>query len=401
MRPDPSGKKILILAFILALTLRALFVISTPLKPYIDEICYDTTAQNIIQGRGYSSSLSGILDSNRPPLFPFLLAGIYGIFGPSHLAAKLALALIGSLTCLFIYLIAKEVFNKRVATVALLISIVYPFFIYYTGRLLTETLFVFLLATTILELIKVTKTHFLKDQLLVGGLLGLAILTRPVLSFFPIAILILLFVLFENKKIALKNFAIIFLVMVVILAPWTIRNYKIHHNFVLVSTIGGLAFWGGNNPQAVDGGWFDVITPEEFKNLSEVEQSKRFYQMGFSFIRENPKLGAKRAFLKVGRFWSLYPRTTKRDKIISLFSYGLLLPFSILGAFLSLKRWRKVLVLYLTILYFTGMSVIFYGSTRFRLPIEPYIIIFGGAGLNYLIEKIKKRSTFEYRTENP
>jgi 4-amino-4-deoxy-L-arabinose transferase-like glycosyltransferase len=378
---------------LVALVIRVLFVTFMPLEPYSDELVYDTIARNLASGGGFSSTLGAVPDSVRPPGFPFLLAGIYYFFGYSHLAVKLVLSLFSALLCLFIYFIAAEVFHRRVAIISSLIAVIYPFFIYYTGRLLTETLFVFLLALAILSFIKVIKTYSFRHAILTGGLLALAILTRPVLFLFPLVIFLAIFFTrgLKTKPKRLRSFTAIFCTVLALLAPWTIRNYRLHQEFVPVATIGGSTFWGANNPQIRDGGWVAGFTPLEFQTLSEVKRSKGFYQMGFDFIKENPACAFRRAFLKIGRLWSLYPHTTRRDKLISLFSYGLLVPFSILGMVYALKRWREVSIFYLTFLYFTGMSMIFYGSTRFRLPIEPYFIIFGALGIDYVIRRIERQ----------
>ena len=70
------------------------------------------------------------------------------------MVVRIIQAFIGTLTCLNIYLIGKQVFDKDVGKISLLIASIYPFPVYYTGALLTENIFTFLLSLSVLQLLK-------------------------------------------------------------------------------------------------------------------------------------------------------------------------------------------------------------------------------------------------------
>jgi hypothetical protein len=100
-------------------------------------------------------------------------------------------------------------------------------------------------------------------------------------------------------------------------------------------------------------------------------------------------------FFKLVRFWSVFPTSSKataRDMIVSLLSYGVLLPFFLAGMILALKLPQRPWVLYAWILHFCLMTLLVYGSTRLRAPVEPVLLLFGAL----TVEKIWMRSCMRH-----
>ena len=76
--------------------------------------------------------------------------------------------------------------------------------------------------------------------------------------------------------------------------------------------------------------------------------------------------------------------------------YTVMLPFSALG-FLSIRRrFKEFYPIILPIIYFQIMTLIFYGSPRFRLPIEPYLFILSVIGMIVGAEYILKKWGVKY-----
>jgi len=390
-----NKKLFLLVIFILALALRVVYMLTLEDRIYWpDGWGYDTVAQNVIAGRGYILTLDFPMVAVRAPGYPTFLGLIYLLTGHSLLMVRLMQAVVSALTVAVVYCLGKRVFNERAGRIAGVVACFYPFFIYYSGYVLTETLFIFLLALSMLLLVKTLDKTSLKLQIITGCLWGIAALTRPV------ALLVLPFILFwlglgrlRYRKPFLKEFTVIFLFMLMTIAPWTIRNYIVLGEFVPVTTQGGWVLYESNNPLATGGTWENVRPPimDELEGLSETEWNRYLSKAAKKYIREHPGRFLALAVRKQLRFWSLVPNAYTHQswkyKLISLGSYGLILPLAVLGIFLSLKKSKKAAILFLPVLCFALIHMIFLGSIRYRVPIMPYMIIFAAYGIGYLYDK--------------
>ncbi len=74
----------------------------------------------------------------------FFLALLYKIFGVNLFVVRLVQALLGAVSCGFLFLIGKRLFNRRSGLAAGLLMAVYPLFIYFDGELLIPVVLIFL-----------------------------------------------------------------------------------------------------------------------------------------------------------------------------------------------------------------------------------------------------------------
>jgi len=241
-----KGKKYLILIFILALILRLTYVLFFPqLEIESDALEYDTIGWNLASGAGFSLD-PRVPTPVRPPMYPFFLSLIYLIFGHSYLTVRLAQAIVGALTCLVVYWIGKEIFDEGVGGATSLIFALYPALIGYTGSLLSETLFTFLLSIVVLFLVRAVKNRSSKLFAVSGAFLGVATLCRSAMISFPLFLLMGLWILHRLNVKTIVHFLVFLLAMVIVLAPWTLRNYYYFHTLLPVAAKGGQELWVGS-----------------------------------------------------------------------------------------------------------------------------------------------------------
>jgi len=332
-----------------------------------DEASYHNQAVRITE-QGFGA-FGPNYSSKRAPLYSLVIAAVYALFGVSSLYVCILQALLSALLPFFVFGIAEKLFSRSVAYCAALITAVYPIIIFYTGVILTETLFVFLV---------VAATWFLiRDQKALGALtLGLSALARPVSV--P---LVIIFSLWKKSWFILLLFCIV-------IAPWLVRNFVVLDKVVPLTTEGPYHFFACNNPLAEGTGvWETKERNLQFKD--QYGHVKNYYREGFSFIINNPKAYAVLIGQKFIRFWNIFPGTPHlRDKLLSALSYGVILPFFIVGFF------RTRTVLHWIILYFFLFHITYsYGSLRFRLAIEPFIIIIASTQIMALFSKVFPRTT--------
>jgi len=389
-----------------------IFVVGLSSPPMYDARRYHALAASLAAGTGFR--VAGELPTSfYPPLYPTVLACIYKLTGSHPSAAYLFQAVIGALIVVLIFCLGRELFSRREGLAAGLIASIYPMFIYFSSLISTENLFVLILMGFTLVLIRVQRSGPRRTAVVAGLLVGAAALTRAFfLAFLPLILLWGLLAFPRERALGLRRSALVLLCALLAIAPWTLRNYLVHRAFVPVSTGGGSAFWGGNNAALLDdssssryGGWvpfgerpdrerllqFEEGESTEF--LLEPDQDRRSYLLGLSFLREHRGEIPRLVFRKLMRFWGVRTRFTSRNMLVTVanaLSYGVLLPFFLFGLITTLRsrdRRRELAPIYLLLLWSQVLAVVFYGSLRFRISIEPFIILFGVHGLSEILKK--------------
>ncbi len=384
---------------VLALAVRLAYVSRMgPQLQWPDARHYDRIAQNLVEGRGFTIEPLNTKLSIRPPLFPVILSAVYAAGGGVG-AARALQAFMGAALVLLVYMAGRWMFSRQTALLAAAGAAVYPLFIYFTGALLTETLFLVMMVACVYSIIRLAlrpAAHESRARMALSGLVpgilwGLASLTRPV------AIVGILFAwgwaaafAGAGRRRLLHAFPMMFVAGAAVVAPWTVRNYAVHGCFVPVTTQAGWVLYESANPLATGGTWEDrePLIAHELVGLSEIEWSRHLRRRAMEFIRENPRRMAVLAVRKQARFWSPVPNAkelrTKRNILIGLLSSGVMLACAVVGTGSVVKRRAAGLLLLGPVIYFALVHCVFLGSIRYRLPVEPFLMILAAHGVMVL-----------------
>lgn len=380
-------KKHIVIIFLLALIICIVYVFAIDHAPLeTDAKEYDTLGYNLSIGKGYINS-EGEPTAFRPPIYPFFLGAIYFITGHDLLWVRLIQAILGAAICLFVYFIATIIFDEKKARLSAYLCCLYPPLIINTSQILTETLFTFFLLLGILLII--SKKSLIK-LMLSGAVFGLALLTRPFLIFFfPF---LYYWILSNNKYKTLKSMAVLTIGVLIILSPWTLRNYFELNSFVPFSNVAGLTLY--NSYIIAEKGFgfnsLEGVGDDYYKINDETKQNKYLLRKTTEYIKENPfqvvRLSIIKGLLFIYPFDGYWYSISFGSKY-NIF-WGVTLCFSAVGIAISLKDndINKKLIYFLFLSFLVGIMV-FYGSPRFRLPIDPIFICFAANGIYYLIKK--------------
>ncbi len=417
VKPELQKKRLNTRRFVLswlavALLIRIVFVLALePDKYYFsDTRHYDAAARHLLEHGNLPS------DYTRAPFYPALMAGIYAIAGHSFLAVRLFEVLLGTLLCLLIYQLALNLFGSTIAKVTLVLSVVFPHFILLSGILYPTLSFTLLLILAVFLLFR--RNHGLFYAFLAGSVSALAALNRPAVFFLLPAWMIWL--LWDRsyflKKRMLRLILFVFGLLLT-LTPWTIRNYHVYHRLVLVQ----------NLPH--------TVLPDLEDQKTNQQEIKSGFRKTVDYLRHNPTGSQKDALSKtvmhylhdpIGtckyvakemvHFWSPYPdRLDSGDpsyrsaiysqdhrmftngeifwKLLPYFSTLIMVPTMLLAFFglVKLYPWNQnVIFMLLTIASMAlGYSLI-YAEVRYRIPVEPLIIMFTAIGLERLTHISKK-----------
>ena len=373
--------------FLLAFIIRLLFVLQSTDVPTADAYVYDRLGLSISQGDGYVNA-HGRPFSFYPPFYPFFLSLIYALFGHSYLAVRIIQSILGALTCVLVYSIGDRLKGRTVGILAASVATLYLVFIKSAELLLTESFFTFLLCMVVFYIFKAReeKAGF-KNCAILGLLIGLSLLTKSAMMFFP---LFLLPAFIDIKKGRAKKYLFMLLFFALTVSPWLVRNYNVFHRFAGVSTQSGIGFYSSYcPPEGIFGRLATLDDPviREAGNISSpVLRSNFLIRKTLEFIVKNPVEVLKLESKKILYFWAPFDWEIMGGKWFN-FAYVMFLPFFAIGLFLSFEEFRKFYPVLIPIIYFQIIALIFYGSPRFRLPIEPYIFILAAIGVLKCLKK--------------
>ncbi len=320
---------------------------------------------------------------------------------------KVADCIVSSLSVILIYKLALTFFKKRrIALFSSLIAMIYPHFLFYATSRLTESLYIFLL---LLALLYLYKERFFWASIL----LTLGVLTRPTLDLLN-PVLIITFAYFIHRysfKETLKKLGLFLITYAVIMSPWWVYNFQRYDHFVRLNIGEGFGLYSGNNPHNKTGG--GVVDPDygvHDLDISPCAHIKNYYAFNqclkkeaLQFMKENPQRVLKLMGMKFVRFWRLWPFTQHYQNPLyivgSLLSYGVVLLLALLSLiYLHRNQWRLLTPVWMLITYMTIVHMVLISSIRYRLPLEPFLIILTAFSINHLIASYERRRDDAHET---
>ncbi|WP_147820455.1 glycosyltransferase family 39 protein [Salidesulfovibrio onnuriiensis] len=368
----------------LAFVFRCVYVLSLgPELRLPDEGRFWCFASNLAEHFTYNC---GGLFAHDMPLTAAFAALCIKIFGPSPVPVRIGFTLFSALTVVLVARLAQVYSGSRLAGIlAALWAAAYPFFIFYTGLLLSETLFLFF--TTLLFLLFAQGA---KKTVHTGVVAGVSHFVRPTLMYFlPVAWCWQL----VTGRSSLFRVLAASAIFILVVAGWGLRNYCFSGHFLVATHGSGQALWEGNNPWNTTGG---VSEPHwEYlrdmpPGLDVVEQDAWKKKQAIAHIKEKPRHFFKLAWSKFLRFWHLWPNAEKygsaKYKWASLLSFGPVLLLSLFSPWVLRDRWKLMGLPWLFIFYYTALHMVTMGSIRYRLPLEPLLIALAAGVAARLVE---------------
>ncbi len=360
------------------------------------------------------------------PLYPYFLAIIYKIFGQNISVVQGIQIALSTGTVWLIYRIGESLFNRKVAIYSAGFCALYGPFIFYSILILKVTLSLFFSCLFILTLLRSCDTP--KNSIIFYGgiLLGINIALRGnYLLLYPATALWILFA-FPKTKTGKKliNLFIFTLGMTLCVFPMTLRNYILSGDLVVTSYQAGANFYIGNNPDA-KGNYtrlgFVRPNPEfeetDFRKRAETlegrplkpsEVSRFWFKKTLNFITDYPMqfigLIGKKSFL----FFNNYEipdnydyqflKTLTPALNIGILSFGIVVLSATLGITLFLWTGPKFYLIYGFIITYAASVILFFVTSRYRIPIAPILLPFSAMfaleGVKQIRRASQKRLTF-------
>ena len=348
--------------------------------------------RSIALGHGFSSPYEGNTGPTawEPPLYPYLIAGVFKVFGIyTHASAWLLLginSLFATLTTIPIFFVAHKTFGERVARWSAYAWALNPWVWYWSIHWIWDTTFTPLVLALLFWLaLELEDWPGVRGWILFGALYGVGALANPtMLAFLPFCGLWIWWRRSRHGLPSLAGVLLASLTFFLVLSPWLIRNYEVFGRFVFLRDDFGLQFRLGNGPSA-DGMLMPYLQPnlnklelENFQRMGELAYADRCKRMAFDWVRAHP---ARFAVISLKRFlyyWNGVPQPTGSRLPVD-FRTSAFLATSVLaiwGLARALRQKRHgawlfagLILTYPTVYYFV------YPHARYRHPIEPELLI--------------------------
>ena len=372
------------------------------------------TARSLALGQGFSSPFLPITGPTAivPPLYPFILAAVFKLFGLYSAASAIVIlgfnSLCSALTCIPIYLTLRSAANHRIARSAALAWALYPFSIYFAADRVWDYALTALLFSTCFWAAQRLHRHGVIAWLGFGLLVGVTGLSNPsVLSLIPFLVLIEILHIRRTssrrwfRSALIRTFALT-LACSAVWAPWAVRNHRVLHSDSLIRNGFWLEFYAGNSGDTTDSNSpaaHPASNPSEmhqYQVSGEIAYMAQKKLLSIALVRQHPAAFAKVTVRRAVRFWtgfwsfsSAYLHREPLD--------GPNVPFcTTLTCIMlfGLRRWwqrnRAAAIPYaLVVLLFPIPYYLTHSSMDYRQPIEPIILSLVVVGLSGLRERYR------------
>jgi len=403
-----------------ALALRLLYVAQISHTPYyepkwLDPLFYWSWAGEIAAGNWLGDRIFF-----QSPLYAYVLAVFRVAFGDRIFPILLAQAVLGAATCVLTLRIARRVLGEREASVAGFLAAVYGPFLFFDGMVMKTSLSTFFTALLVDTLLRSEG----RSAALLGAsgvVFGLNSLVRDNFILFLPLLLLAIPLSFPGRR-QLRACTLFTLGVAAVIAPVTLRNFVVGHEFALLTAGGGSVFYIGNNPEATG-----TFTPPAFvhsepmkehedfiakaseltgRRLTAGESSSFWLRQGLAWITANPLAWVRLLARKLVIFWNYRELADNYDYYevrrvllepvgpaglvlavpLYVVTFGLIAPLGLTGILLTARRWRSLLPIYAVLFGYMGTVLLFFNFARFRVPIVPFLCMFAAAALVTLAE---------------
>ncbi len=380
---------------------RAQRLVDTTFDPYY----FGKMGESIARGDGFLPF--GTLIRRRAPFYPLLIGALYWSFGVKPILVLLLQCLLHGGTTLLVFSLAKRLFGDRPALIASVMCALHPMLLRYVPDLHLEALFTFLVTLTVWLTERFARLRDLRSGVMLGAILGVTVLTKSVLLLYPplFAAALLVREMRAKQRLPIFGLSAMFATMLLVISPWTIRNYVVTGHFVPVSSGFSDAYLRGLIFSRTE-----FITLRQSPYVDAENESNAYFtrlgkEAGTEWQREDweteqilnkemkrrvlaePMLGVRHFFVGIFTFW--YEMTSRATSAVA---GGLALVawlFAGLGIRRALREDRSAWLLLLPILYLNLLLAALLALGRYSVPILPCLIALAAYGIDGLLPASK------------
>lgn len=344
------------------------------------------------------------------PLYPYVVAVAFKVFGVSLEIVRILQALAGSLACVLVAIAGRRFFDWRTGLVAGMALALYPPAIFFDGHIQKSSLDLVLMAALVVGAAAYASHRHGRWLILLGASLGCLILNRENARLLFPFLAVWLLALNRDLPVARRARAVAVFTLATLLpiAPVIVRNYYVARELLISTSQLGPNFYIGNRSGA--SGVYEPLVPGRAsviyeqedavklattalgRPLSPSEVSNYWLSKAFGEIRSDPaawtRLMFRKLLLSVNTIESMDTESLEFHaayspvlRALGPFTFGVLLTLAVFGVAITASDFRRLFVLYGIGLVFIGSVVVFFVLARYRYPVVPVLALFAGAAL--------------------
>ena len=329
-----------------------------------------------------------------PPAYPLALAGMLKFLPDARKAAAAINALAMALLALLFHALVRRKLGGRIALLASLVWITYPFGLYLAMQPGPEPLYLLALLLAAWSALEAGEARPMAA--LAAGVAGaLPMLVKPMALFFPLVLLVFLMVAWTRRRVPLTCFALscsLFVVgLLTAVLPWEAYLWHGTGRLIPAAETGGASVLDGWTFGLKAGAGGDRLSlPEDIeKFMQEVEKLSPTKGSGevLSALRkaanDDPGAFLKLLLIKAGRCWFGTDEMWHEGKTLAIQAFYLLL--SVIGAVAWWRRGRPgqglVLMLLILLLYHWGAATAALSILRYMVPAGFLMAVMGAMAI--------------------
>ena len=339
---------------------------------------------------------------HQAPLYPYVLAAIFRLFGRTQEIVGYVQAVLGAATCWLTWLLTRRLVSPLAALVAGMSLAFMGAFYFYDAFLLRDGLMALLAVLLALAGDAAFKRGRPSDWLATGAALGLFTLAKETgTALLVAAVLLVLWGWRRQPRRAALSIALVLAGWGVVCAPAFVRNRLVKADTFRLSTRGPEVFVAGNAYGQDGVGWEPptgtlrrILMDSNFQLLPTVMATLATH-------RAAPWSYAELLWNKTRAFFNAYEepnnvnfelhRAHLPTLRLGFVSMWFLAPAALLGLLLGLPRRRELAVPYLLFLSLTASVIALYILGRFRLQALPLMALFAGLAVDWAWRKLRER----------
>lgn len=331
--------------------------------------------------------MSMAMDLFRPPLYAWALYALFLIVGVNTTVASILQCLLGAATGWMLYRIARALGDEKAGIAAAAVWAVNIYSVFYSARLMNETLYVALTVAFFWVWIERPKLY----APVAGLLAALSCLCKwTFMGFLPWFAVAEAWPVLKRRS-DWKPLALCLATAALVIGLWGLRNESRYGRFILAGPQKGWNFYEGLALQLSEDPERPRQMAEEAKQLGldkdPFAQDDYFWKKGWSEVKADPGAAFWLFTGKTIKFWRLapYPPHPRLVRWAAGIFYLLLFACALQGGILLHRRGIVLAPVYALFLYTWLLHTVFFSGIRYRFPLDPFLSLLAGFSLSYLV----------------